>query len=91
MGSRLLNVVVVDRQIHGYRQGHQLLAASSPLPKPDQSLVDRLSDVAGPLRPREQFEPYLTVYPLPSGERVVMARTWQDTTVARAVASVHSV
>lgn len=84
MGSWLSNVIVVDRQIHGYRQGHQLLAASSQLTKPDQSVIDRLSDVAGPLRPREQFEPYLSVYPLPSGGRVVMARTWQDTTVARA-------
>lgn len=77
-------MIVVDRQVHGYRQGHQLLAASSQLPKPDQSMIDRLSDVAGPLRPRERFEPYLSVYPLPSGERVVIARTWQDTTVARA-------
>ncbi|MER9651428.1 hypothetical protein [Mesorhizobium sp. M0199] len=75
---------MVERQVHGYRQGHQLLAASAPLPKNDQSVVDRLSDVAGPLRPRERFESYLTAYPLPSGERFVLARTWQDLTVARA-------
>ncbi len=47
-------------------------------------MIDRLSDVAGPLRPRERFEPYLTAYPLPSSERYVLARTWQDTTVSRA-------
>lgn len=47
-------------------------------------MIDRLSDVAGPLRPRERFEPYLTAYPLPSGEHFVVARTWQDLTVARA-------
>jgi len=76
-------MIIVDRQVHGYRQGHQLLAASAQLPKPDQSLIDRLSDVAGPLRPRERFEPYLTAYPLPSGERYVLARTWQDTTASR--------
>lgn len=75
---------LVERQVHGYRQGHRLLAASSPLPKKDQAVIDRLSDVAGPLRPREVFEPYLTAYPLPSGERYVLARTWQDLTVARA-------
>lgn len=75
---------VVERQVHGYRQGHQLLAASAQLPKEDQSVVDRLSDVAGPLRPRERFEPYLTAYPLPSGQCFVVARTWQDLTVARA-------
>lgn len=75
---------VVERQVHGYRQGHQLLAASAQLPKEDQSVVDRLSDVAGPLRPRERFESYLTAYPLPSGQCFVVARTWQDLTVARA-------
>jgi hypothetical protein len=47
-------------------------------------VVDRLSDVAGPLRPRERFESYLTAYPLPSEEHFVLARTWQDLTVARA-------
>jgi len=77
-------VTVVERQIHGYQQGHQLLAASVQLPKEDQSTIDRLSDVAGPLRPRERFVPYLTAYPLPSGERYVLAQTWQDLTVARA-------
>ncbi|OQW76544.1 MAG: hypothetical protein BVN32_08985 [Proteobacteria bacterium ST_bin14] len=77
-------MTVVERQIHGYRQGHQLLAASAQLLKEDQSVVDRLSDVAGPLRPRERFQSYLTAYPLPSGERFVLARTWQDLTVSRA-------
>lgn len=75
---------VIECQVHGYRQGHQLLAASVQLPKEDQSVVDRLSDVAGPLRPRERFEPYLTAYPLPSGQCFVIARTWQDLAVARA-------
>ncbi|MCF6117153.1 hypothetical protein L2449_09530 [Mesorhizobium muleiense] len=75
---------VIERQVHGYRQGHQLLAASAQLTKEDQSVIDRLSDVAGPLRPRERFESYLTAYPLPSGQHFVAARTWQDLTVARA-------
>ncbi len=47
-------------------------------------MVNQLSDVAGPLRPQERFKPYLTAYPLPSGKRFVLARTWQDPTVARA-------
>src|SRR5580693_436936 len=77
-------MISVERQVHGYRQGHQLLAASEILSKADQTLVDRLSDVAGPLRPKEKFEPYLSAYPLPSGECYVLARTWQDSVVARA-------
>jgi hypothetical protein len=68
----------VDQQIHGYRNGHQLIAASRRLPRPDQDLVDRLSDMAGQLRPSETFKPYLTVYPVPSGNDYVVARTWQD-------------
>ncbi|EEJ5470578.1 hypothetical protein KAC08_004074 [Salmonella enterica subsp. diarizonae serovar 60:k:z] len=71
-------------QIHGYRKGHQLLASSTTLSREDQAVVDRLSDVTGPLRPKEQFEPYLTTYPLPSGIYYVVARTWQDLSVPRA-------
>lgn len=77
-------MISVDIQIHGYRQGHELLASSVRLPKSDQSTVDQLSDVAGPLRPGEIFAPYLSAYPLPSGTHFVLARTWQDLTVARA-------
>lgn len=81
---RLVTVIKVESQLHGYRQGHQLLAASATLPKLDQSVVDRLSDVAGPLRSGEIFAPYLSAYPLPSGIYYVLARTWQDFSVQRA-------
>lgn len=77
-------VITIEVQIHGYRKGHQLLASSVVLSKDDQAVVDRLSDVAGPLRPKEQFAPYLSAYPLPSGTYYVIARTWQDLTVPRA-------
>jgi len=77
-------MITAEVQIHGYRKGHQLLASSMILPKDDQAVVDRLSDVAGPLRPKEQFSPYLSAYPLPSGTHYVIARTWQDLKVSRA-------
>lgn len=77
-------MITIDSQVHGYRQGHQLLSSSTNLSKVDQSVVDRLSDVAGPLRPGEIFAPYLSAYPLPSGTHYVFARTWQDDTVPRA-------
>ena len=77
-------MITAEVQIHGYRKGHQLLASSIILSKDDQAVVDRLSDVAGPLRPREQFAPYLSAYPLPSGAFYVLARTWQDLMVPRA-------
>lgn len=85
MGRGFLNVVIsIDQQVHGYRQGHQLLSSSTTLSKADQSTIDQLSDVAGPLRPGELFAPYLSGYPLPSGSHYVLARTWQDLAVARA-------
>ncbi|MDU9416279.1 hypothetical protein [Pseudomonas sp. zfem005] len=77
-------VITAEIQIHGYRKGHQLIASSIVLSKEDQAVIDRLSDIAGPLRPKEQFAPYLSAYPLPSGSHYVIARTWQDHTVARA-------
>lgn len=73
-----------DQQLHGYRQGHQLLSSTIRLPKADQDLIDRLSDVAGPLSPGERFAPYLTLYPLPSEMHYVVARTWQDLEAPRA-------
>ncbi len=74
----------IQSQVHGYRQGHQLLSSSIALPKTDQATIDQLSDVAGPLRPGENFDPYLSGYPLPSGDHYVMARTWQDLMIRRA-------
>ena len=73
-----MSSVVIQKQIHGYKQGHQLLSASISLGERDQDAVDRLSDLAGPLRPGESFDPYLTAYPLPSEEYYVVARTFQD-------------
>src|SRR5580658_491580 len=73
-----------DQQLHGYKHGHELLSTSVRLSKHDQELIDRLSDVAGPLRPGELFKPYVTCYPLPSGSHYVVARTWQDLEAPRA-------
>jgi hypothetical protein len=73
-----MTLASIDQQEHAYRNGHQLIAASRRLPRSDQDLVDRISDMAGQLRPNETFKPYLTAYPLPSGAYYVLARTWQD-------------
>lgn len=77
-------MLAIDQQLHGYRHGHELLSTSVKLSAGDQDLIDRLSDVAGPLGPDERFSPYLTCYPLPSGSHYVVARTWQDVKAPRA-------
>lgn len=79
-----MSSVSVDQQLHGYKGGHHLLAASIRLSRDDQDLIDRLSDLSGPLDPGQTFDAYLTTYPLPSGEYYVVARTWQDRHAQRA-------
>ena len=76
--------MIIDQQLHGYRNGHELLSGTIRLPARDQDLVDRLSDIAGPIGPGEKFAPYLTCYPLLSGSHYVVARTWLDQTASRA-------
>ena len=68
----------LHHQLHGYRSGHQLLQSTARMQRKDQDLIDQLSDMAGPLRPGEKFDPYISTYPLPSLEYYVFARTEQD-------------
>lgn len=77
-------MVNLHTQFHGYKSGHQLLSSTIKLDRVDQDLIDRLSDIAGPLRPGEVFKPYLTGYPLPSDKYYVLAQTVQDIEAPRA-------
>ena len=74
----------VHQQLHGYRNGHELLQSSVQLDRQDQDVIDQLSDVAGPLRAGETFDPYLSAYPLPSQRFYALARTEQDADAPRA-------
>ena len=74
----------LHRQLHGYRSGHQLLHSTARIQRKDQDRIDQLSDMAGPLRPGEKFDPYVSAYPLPSSEYFVLARTEQDHAAPRA-------
>ena len=73
----------VHQQHHGYLRGHQLLASSVKLDRPDQELIDRLSDIAGSIHSGPEIPSYLTGYPLPSGRFFVFARTWYDAAAQR--------
>lgn len=74
----------IDQQRHGYLGGHQLLSSSIRLPREDQDVVDRLSDIGGQPGPNETVPDYLTGYPLPTGSHFAFARTWYDATAPRA-------
>ena len=76
--------VRIECQLHGYRGGHQLLRSSVRLDRVDQDVVDYLSDMSGPLRPGEEFDAYISAYPLPSEDYYAVARTVQDMNATRA-------
>lgn len=68
----------VNQLVHGYRRGHQLLAGSVRLEPKSADLVARLSDLSGSSSADTKIRPYLTAYPLPSGQYYALARTWLD-------------
>ena len=73
----------VQQLVHGYRRGHEQLAASIRLSPRDAELSTRLSDLSGNLSGAPKFDSYLTVYPLPSGDYFALGRTWLDPTATR--------
>jgi GTPase-associated protein 1, N-terminal domain type 1 len=73
----------VHQLLHGYKNGHELLAGSVKLPQKDAELVARLSDLSGTLQSGIHLYPYLSVYPLPSGNYYAIARTWLDNDAPR--------
>ncbi len=66
---------LIQQTLHGYYDGHRLLAASTRLPKDAERVLLLLSDLSGPAG-GEHFEPYLTGYPVESAECYALARTW---------------
>ena len=73
----------IQQLVHGYRHGHEQLAASIKLSARDAELSTRLSDLSGNLSGAPKFDSYLTVYPLPSGKHFALGRTWPDSTATR--------
>ncbi len=61
--------------LHGYGDGHELLASSTTLPRPIRSTMLLLSDLSGP-SVLEGFTEYWTGYPLTSERLYAVSRTW---------------
>lgn len=74
----------VHQLLHAYRRGHQLLAGSTRLKSQNADMVARLSDLSGSLTTEAEFRPYVTAYPLPSGDFYAIAKTWLDINAPRA-------
>jgi GTPase-associated protein 1, N-terminal domain type 1 len=74
---------LLAQTLHGYDQGHRLLAATEALlDARELALLDRLSDLSGYLPSGTTFDRYHTGFPC--GRYYALACTWLDTSAARA-------
>lgn len=65
----------IQQALHGYSEGHRKLASSCRLPKDAERQILILSDLSGP-GGGNQFDPYLTGYPVEKADYYALARTW---------------
>jgi hypothetical protein len=65
----------IEQTLHGYFDGHRLLATSIELARDVKHVLFSLSDMSGRSMVKG-FETYLTGYPLPDRTYYVFARTW---------------
>lgn len=75
-------IIYADQILHGYANGHQLLAASCVLNLDDRKRMDELSDLSG-RQGSEGFVDYYTGYPIEAGRRYVISKTWYAHEMAR--------
>jgi hypothetical protein len=76
------NIIYIDQTLHGYSDGHRLLASSFSV----DSALDRqllvMSDLSGS-NVISGFEEYYTFYPLPKHKKYVIAKTWYASEMRR--------
>lgn len=72
MESTLFNI---DQALHGYSEGHRLLASSTEIRKEAHRTMLVLSDMSGPSM-QDGFEEYVTGYPLINTEWYAFSKTW---------------
>lgn len=74
--------ISIQQTLHGYRDGHRVLAASCPLSADSARTMLVLSDLAGPGFVA-RFDGYLSGYPLPEDNLYALARTWAAPEMSR--------
>ena len=67
--------LLIEQALHGYVNGHHLLAFSNVFSDKSQRLMDILSDLSGP-EVKEGFTEYITGYPLYEDKYYAIAKTW---------------
>lgn len=69
------NTFKVDQMLHGYSNGHKLLAYSCKLSQPSLRYARMMSDLSGPSF-KSGFDGYLSGYPLKDDGYFALAKTW---------------
>lgn len=75
--------ILIHQTLHGYSDGHRLLAASAKLSKETLRTMLVLSDMSGPSMIKG-FEEYLTAYTLSNDGFLALAKTWHAPEMKRA-------
>ena len=74
--SRAGEAIRVAQALHGYRNGHDLLASSHRLSREAERALLELSDLSGSAARTRGFESYISGYPVPGEHLYAFARTW---------------
>lgn len=71
----MYNKVIIEQTLHGYSNGHHLLASSINLSENSKLKMEILSDLSGP-EIQNGFRDYYTGYFLPDDNMAVLSHTW---------------
>lgn len=74
--------ITINQTLHGYSNGHHLLASSIDLSDASKRKMDILSDLSGP-DIVEGFESYFSGYFLEAEQTIVLAKTWYASEMSR--------
>ncbi|NMM62216.1 hypothetical protein HBE96_05855 [Clostridium sp. P21] len=67
--------ILIEQSLHGYANGHHLIASSINLSEKSKRKMEILSDLSGP-EIQSGFEEYYTGYFLPDDNKAVLSYTW---------------
>jgi hypothetical protein len=74
--------IIIHQTLHGYKDGHTLLASSSDLMPLDKRALLSMSDSSGAIQDKK-FSEYVTGYPLPENKYYALAKTWSAPEMSR--------
>ena len=73
----------IEQFLHGYNNGHHLIAGSASLPLMDADRMSYLSDWSGYANPFNKDTSYITAYPLAESNSYVIAKSWYADEMSR--------